>query len=119
MSPAVNELARELGMTLLVLPGDDLTRTTENELHVVHIGSGTAESRGGLMEATPYGLVVRPMQPLDAHREFASGWIAKGRMLLLCVQGRRVALGALLLLCTLAFAIPLTLLNRPTEQGNV
>ena len=62
MSPAVSELARELGMTLLVLPGDDLTRTTENELHIVHIGSGTAESRGGLMEATPYGLFVRPMQ---------------------------------------------------------
>lgn len=119
MGPAVSELARELGMTLLVLPGDDLTRTTKNELHIVHISSGTAENRGGLMEATPYGLVVRPMQSIAAHREFASGWVAKGRMLLLCVQGRRVALGALLLLCTLAFAIPLTLLSRPTEQENV
>ncbi len=118
MSPQTEDRAREMKVTLLALLGDDLRRETKDGLHLVEVGEGHQFSRGGLLEATPSGLLVRSMQPIEPHRERARSLFAQGRMLLLAIDGTRAPLGALLLLCLLGFALPLALCSRPLERSN-
>lgn len=117
-APATMDHAMERKLTLVVRPGSELERSSSNGLHEVQVGFGTSGSLGGLMETTPYGLVVRPSTPLDDHRSFAALPQSMGRMLLLSASADRGALAALVLLVILAFSLPLAVIQRTEDPDN-